>query len=283
MLSPLSRQTTLLTITYNRTNFYISNYRRYNKLVQYDAMWVVLFTVLALLKLQYVWYDIRDPWAVTTTESKEIRQQLPFLQKIFFTSIESFARFWNGYEIHNTDQLHRLQGGRLLVGYHSRPTLDLMYFFCTLKPKILVSYLIFKIPFLNKMLGSLGIISSKSNDKGNEETFVENITTGGKPLVLLPGGAFECLKRFDQRYQVLWKDEPGFARIMCKFRKEITEAGGVHVIPFYTTHCEEIYWQTEWSYNTTHWVIDKLYSSFKDGNILIMPIMLTIMMWSSGF
>ncbi len=232
-----------------------------------------------LLKLQYLFKDIPDPWA-----PKGIRRaQLNLIQKLFFCSVENFAKYWHGYEVRNAEQLHDLPGSCLMLGYHSRCSVDLLYLFSILKPKMLVSYLFFRIPLVNYFLGSLGMLSSRPGNKSSEESFIEAITSGGKPLILLPGGEFEAYKSYHQRYKLQWKEEPGFARVMCKYRDEIKMKGGVNVIPFFTTNSEEAYLHSQYTYDLTGKWVEQLYNSFKGGNIIVLPLMLTVMAMGFGF
>lgn len=237
-----------------------------------------------ILKMQYLLYNIPDPWATTTNKHGEKNlSQLNAVQKLFFCSVENFAKYWHGYEVHNAEQLHTLPGSCLLLGYHSRCSVDLLYIFSALKPKMLVSYLFFQIPVVRRVFDSLGIISSRPGGKTSEESFIEAITSGGKPLILLPGGEFEAYKLYHQRYQLMWKDEPGFARVMCKYRDEIKKKGGVNVIPFFTANSEDAYYHSEFTYNVTGKWVEKLYESFKAGNVFVLPLMLTVMALGFGF
>ena len=34
--------------------------------------------------------------------------------------------------------------------------------------------------------------------------------------MLLPGGAWECTKNFEEQGRVLWKKQPGFARVIVQ-------------------------------------------------------------------
>jgi hypothetical protein len=245
---------------------------------------------VAAVKFQYLLQDIADPWSAqlqTTAVSGRAKRQLSILQKLFLCNIEEFGNYWNGYEIHNGEQLTELcrRSGCLLVGYHSRPTIDLVYLFAKLKPRIIVHYLAFKVPVLREILTSLGVVSSRQDGYDLEQSFVETVTSrvNHSPVILLPGGRFECIKSYDQRYQVLWKDIPGFVRVLCEHRQTVASNGGVTILPFFTAQCEDAYWHSPWTYDTTKWLADSLYESFLAGNTLVMPIMLTTMLCSLGF
>lgn len=235
-----------------------------------------LFLALAL-KLQYVFYKIADPW--------NPKKQLNIFMKIVHTSLSRFGQMWNNYQIHGIDKIRNHPvGGSLLVGYHSRPTLDLIYLFATLKPKIIASHLFFRIPFFNFILDSMGVIPSKTiGHRSPEETFIESITTPGRPTVLLPGGIHDAMKPYDQKHLVQWKNPPGFARVMCNNRELLKKRNGVQVIPFYTRNCELAFSHFKVLHDFFGNYGMAMYNSFNKGNLILLPFLLTCFLCSFGF
>ena len=234
----------------------------------------VLFALL--LKLQYVFYDIPDPW--------NPNQQLNVFMKIFHTSMTSFAKYWNGFEIHDIDKIQQFPGGSLLVGYHSRPTLDLVYLLATLKPKIVVTHLFFRVPLMQGILDMMGLIPSKSvGHRSPEESFVDAITTPGRPTVLLPGGIHDAMKPYDQKYTVNWNNPPGFARVMAKHKDLLHQRHGVQVIPFYTRNSELAFYHIPILHDYFGNMGMNMYNSFNKGNLILLPFLLTTFLLAFGF
>lgn len=235
-----------------------------------------LFLALAL-KLQYVFQNISDPW--------NPKKQLNVFMKIFHTSLSRFGQLWNQYEIHGVDKIRdHPVGGSLLVGYHSRPTVDLMYLFATLKPKIIVSHLFFRVPFFNPILDQMGVIPSKAiGQRSPEESFIEAITTPGRPTVLLPGGIYDAMKPYDQKHTVNWKNPPGFARVMCDHKDLLKQKGGVQVIPFYTRNCELAFSHVKVLHDFFGSTGMMMYRSFNKGNLILLPFLLTCFLCAFGF
>lgn len=224
-------------------------------------------------KLQYLFRSDPDPWH---------GGQSNWLQKIFCNCITSFAQFWHGYLIHGIEDIQKLRGNTLLVGYHSRCTVDLFYLFCTLRCNVLASYLFFTVQATRYFLPMLNIIPSKSLDGGStEEGFVSALADRPEPLMLLPGGVWECLKQSPDRLKVLWKETPGFARVIHKHPDRL----GKHtqVFAFYTRNCEKCLWSTDFWHDFSGKWSAVMYDSFKGGNLLVMPPMLLLMISSMGF
>jgi len=55
----------------------------------------------------------------------------------------------------------------------------------------------------------------------------------GEHILVFPGGAGEVMKRRDQKYQLLWKERLGFARLAIEF--------GYPIVPFAAVGAEEMY------------------------------------------
>lgn len=226
------------------------------------------------LKVQFLLYKEKDPWYFD--------REANWLQKVFCNSMTNFAKFWHDYEIHGLEQLQESDGNNLLVGYHSRCTLDLFYMFCTLRCNVLASYLFYKVELTRPLLPLLNIIPSKSLTGGSiADSFTEALASTKQPLMLLPGGVFECLKYSADKHKVQWKDEPGFARVIKDNPEQLGSKTKVHA--FYTRNCERILFSSNWWYDlSARWSMS-MYASFKKGSLLVMPPMLLVMLASTGF
>jgi hypothetical protein len=237
-------------------------------------MWRRLFALTAVaLKLQYLLYEDISPWDGTGAN---------WFQRLFCGSITSFAKFWHGYEIHGIEELKKNKGNCLLIGYHSRCTIDLFYILCTLRCNVLASYLFFKVQLTRHFMPLLGVIPSKTTDGGTaDDAFVNAMSTKPQPLMLLPGGAFEFLKIHSQQHKVVWKDQPGFVRVIFKHPEMLGKHTKVFV--FYSRNCERCYYSNPfWHDVTGEWAL-RMYESFKAGNLMVMPAMMLTMLFSIGF
>jgi hypothetical protein len=222
-----------------------------------------------LLKLQYLFFPIHDYWSGRTLNP---------LEKLVLVGVQRFIEFWHGFEIHGMEKIRDIKGGRLLLGYHTRNSVDLMYLISAIKPVILVSVLFFKVPINKHLLPFIGFMPSK-----NETSFVDALLESDKkPVMLLPGGVFECFKPYDEQYRVTWKSVPGYARIIFEQKEKFKEKG-MSVIPFYTKNCERIYYQSPSWYEKTGKMARELYHRFRNGEMLMMCQTLTVSLFSWGF
>lgn len=207
---------------------------------------------------------------------------LNWLQKVFFGSIVDFITIWNDYEVHDVDKLMSYGGNCLLVGYHSRCTVDLMYLFCFLQPNLLVTFLLFKVPIVSTLLPMLGIVPSKSKGfSQSQDVFVSTLSEGFKPLMLLPGGAWEAFQPSKYKYTAKWKENPGFARIIC--HEKLKLGNRTKVVPFHTKNCEDCYWSFTYLNEFLSSNGRNLYDQFKDGKLYVLPLMLTSFLFATGF
>ncbi|RYH13838.1 hypothetical protein EON65_34715 [archaeon] len=231
--------------------------------------------------------------------------------------IGRFARYWHGYEVHADKQVLEMlsKPNTLLVGYHSRPTIDLVYLYCTIPCHIIVTYLAFLIPVVSHYLPTFRLWPSKltkprtkptpqdKNNSGSEETkeppkspkliadeaspfssssayFTSILTSIHHPLLLLPGGEAECHKLYHERYQLKWKSVPGFARIISQ-EKALQEKTAVVV--FYTKHCEDIFHTTPSWYDYSARKVTGYMNDFqRTGNIFVFPFILIWLLLSMG-
>lgn len=208
-------------------------------------------------------------------------EELNWVEKMVYGGIAAFARDWNDYEVHDLDRLIQNKENCLLIGYHSRTTLDLIYLTATIHCHVLVTHLLFYIPIIGTVLPLLGIISSKGGVRDRaEEAFIETLSRRERPLMLLPGGAFECMKAYHHRYRVMWKEVPGFARVI---HDEERLQKHTKVIPFYTKNSELSLWTVAWWYTQSGRGVWYLMNAFRDGQVATLPVMMVLLLFSLGF
>jgi hypothetical protein len=212
------------------------------------------------------------------------KQMLSWFQSFAFVVFSKFGKEWNGYEVHGLEKFsgNAITENCLMVGYHSRPTVDLIYLFAHLKPNMLISHLFFRIPGFAQMLSLFGFIPSNSDEKDSAELrMIDALEHGKKPMLLVPGGVFECMKSFEEIDKIQWKSEPGFAKLISRHYKETGRV--IKVIPFYTKNCEKTHFTSKAWYNFTAKYTKQMYQSFKGGNLLILPFLLSFIVMSTGF
>lgn len=242
-------------------------------MIQMDS-WAILTAILLFIatpKLKYLFESYPCLWN---------EQRLTWLQRCGFIGARDFAMFWNNYEIHGLERLKSHHGNCLLVGYHSRCTIDLVYLLCFVQPSLIATYLMFKIPVLGWLLREVNIIPSGSGGK-SEQGFVDALAKSNRPLMLLPGGVYECLKPLSQIGKILWKDVPGFARII--HREQDILGRNTKIFPFYTKNCELCMYHSDFVYEYFGKFSLYMYKFFKRGHFWIIPLMLTFMLISVGF
>lgn len=207
--------------------------------------------------------------------------EMNWLAKLLLGGIADFAKDWHDYEVHDLDRIRSIKSNCLLVGYHSRSTLDLFYLTCTIQCHALATHLLFYIPIIGHILPLLGVIPSKGGVQAHaEEAFIETLSNGDRPLMLLPGGAVECMKAYHNRYRVLWKEVPGFSRVIRSHPK-LQE--NTRIVPFYTKNCELSLWSTAWWYTQSGRGVEWLMNAFKAGDIFLLPVMMILLLCSLGF
>jgi 1-acyl-sn-glycerol-3-phosphate acyltransferase len=198
--------------------------------------------------------------------------------KIYFGNILSFARFWNDYEIHGLENVPNRNC--LLVGYHSRCTLDLLYLGAAIRPAMIVSHIFYSFPGLGWLNDSLGCISSGKGSSSADTAFVQAVVNGNKPVMLLPGGAFECEKSYEDRYKIQWKELPGFARVLLQ---EPHRPGcKTSVVPFFTSHCEDLYYTNPWWYTYSGKWLRAAFDRLRDRQPVSIPALLCMCLMALG-
>jgi hypothetical protein len=256
-------------------------------------MFIYLLALFIILpKIPYIfWKNYKNIW------NNDEETTLTWIQRVVFIGISDYLKLWHNYDIHDLEKIksYSKNGNVLLVGYHSRCTLDLVYLISTIQCNVLASYILFKIPFINYLLKyHFNVISStesrniddssRSNSSNvNEDQFVTTLYNSKKPLLLLPGGIFEFFKEYKLRYHVQWKEIPGFVRVICNNPKYL--GSNTKVIPFYTKKCENCYYHHEIFYNYFGVFGNDFYNYCKKGsyNIVFLPFTISIILLSLGF
>lgn len=197
----------------------------------------VCFLFVAL-KIQYLFFD-------GIPQYRKQRQPLNWIQRLVFHACGAFALQWNDMHVHNAEIIDEvLDEGRscLMLGYHSRCTTDLLFVMSMLQPKLIVTHLFFAVPIVRNILGMIGFLPTKTVQSGvsEEKAFVEHLSQIENPVMLLPGGIFEALKSYHQRYQIHWKSPPGYARVIEQYYPS-WKTKGLSVVPFYTRNSEDLY------------------------------------------
>ncbi len=238
----------------------------------YFSWFLVIAINQFILKGQYLLYSMKDFWT---------NEEVNFLLRISAVPIHRFINFYHKYELHEIERVREIKGSRLLLGYHTRNTFDLVYMVASLKPTVLVSYLMFKVPVFNHLLPLVGLMPSKvDGDQTNEGSFVAALTNSRKPVMLLPGGVPECLKPYSEQYRLSWKEKPGYARVIHENQHLFKD--GISVIPFYTKNSEKLLFTTRTWYDCSGKTSQDLYERFKKGDYIIVSYMLTMMVLSLG-
>lgn len=229
----------------------------------------LLALFIALPKIRYLFMTSVCQWN---------KRSLNWFQRCGFLTVVDFSAYWNGYEMHGFDKIAAYENC-LLVGYHSRCTVDIVYLLANIQPSTIATYLMFKIPIMGFVLSQFNILPSGSSTKA-EMGFVAALAATKRPLLLLPGGVFECLKPLAQIGKIQWKKVPGFARIIHKEQQHL--GSNTKVVPFYTKNCDRLLYRSDFIYEVCGSVGRNMYSKFKKGHYYLMPLMLTLMFLAVG-
>lgn len=290
-------------------------------------------------------------WIVSCAQRIIAFEFLPWLYEVFFNSVALFARRWHDFEVHypaslweryyqahgtfnnnaavggttaknvnmfSNDKQCPLPRNCLLVGYHSRPTLDLIYTIAHIRPAALVSQLFFEVPFMDGIMKQGHFMSSSKPGRSADATFYRAVTSGSRPVLLLPGGAYECAKDCDQKYKVQWKRIPGFARVLLSKDLEynhrhhlsshddasinsatdsnnndrhetanksvpIKTARHTPVIPFFVANCEDILYTTDYWYAMSGQYVRNALNELRERGVLYkLPLIMFIAFFCMG-
>lgn len=228
-----------------------------------------------------LWF-MRQVYEYVTEHSKLmwIRSDLTVIERLWYSYVSAFASYWHGYEMHNSEVIAR--NNCLLIGYHSRPSVDLIHVIANLQCYALMHYGCFAIPLLGRFLTSMGAIPSRASLKDTSESqFVKTLCTGTRPLLLTPGGGYEFLKLVSEINQIHWKETPGFARIVM----DHSDSLGKHttIVPFYTKNCEKTAFITKWWYNYTSKLGRNIMIRVRKGHLSVLPAAVLVLYSAIGF
>lgn len=221
------------------------------------------FAVVALIvpKLYTSRTVSRDLWVDETP---------PLFAKIFYGGVRSFAKFWHRYEVHGLENVTK--NNCLLVGYHSRCTVDGVYATAFVEPTTIMSPIFFAVPFSRKLFSKINCVSTHSEGLSTSQSFIKTVIDGKRPTLLFPGGHHECFKPLSEKYQAMWKELPGYARILLEEPQRPGQ--NTSVVPFYTHDCEEIYASTDWWYDFSGKAILKDFHDFENGKYWLLPLLM---------
>jgi hypothetical protein len=205
-----------------------------------------------------------------------------WLVELIFSSVEWFTRVWHDYEIHGIEHIDA--DNCLLVGYHSRPTMDVVYAIANLRSASLVSHPFFEVPLLCHLLRIAHFMpSAKPGTSGDSEAkqFVNSIMNGERPVLLLPGGAYECSKPWKDRYKVDWKSDPGYARVLLSEPERPGEK--CKIVPFFTNNSEDVFYSPRWWFDYSGAQTRQALTDLRKGKFWILPKLFVFGAVSLGF
>jgi 1-acyl-sn-glycerol-3-phosphate acyltransferase len=131
-------------------------------------------------------------------------------------------------KVYGDDHLPR--SGALLVGNHSliglldAPLLCAELWDRGIAVRVLGNHAHFKLPGWRDLLVAAGVVP------GDPAT-AEVLMTRGETILVFPGGGREVAKRKGEKYQLLWENRMGFARLAVKH--------GYPIVPFATVGAED--------------------------------------------
>jgi hypothetical protein len=216
-------------------------------------LFIMLENTIASLTLGFLVFALfvkLKPLFTKTTKNRW--NETPNLfQRLLSGNFNEFAAYWNEHEIHNADKIQLKN--TLLVGAHSRSTFDNFYVITALQPAFIASHFLFAIPGVASVFTWWGASPSKGlHGLSSDDEFLSLVVDGEKPLLTLPGGAYEAYRTYENRFTLDWKDEPGFARILATYaaRKDIPKKTieSTQICPFFMKNGDSIYYNHPWWY-----------------------------------
>mmetsp|Transcript_24814 Transcript_24814/g.36598 ORF Transcript_24814/g.36598 Transcript_24814/m.36598 type:complete len:351 (+) Transcript_24814:121-1173(+) len=220
---------------------------------------IIVATIFSILlpKLLCILDNSNDIWT---------NRPPPILARIFYVGVRRFAKFWHQYEIHGIE--HISKKNCLLVGYHSRCTVDGVYATAFTHSTTIMSPIFFAVPFSKYLFKQINCVSTHSEGASSRESFINTVVHGDRPTLLFPGGHHECYKPAADKHIVKWKKLPGYARILLS---DDQPGRTTSVVPFYTHNCEDIYWTSEWWYDFSGKNVMKDFKDFENGKLWLLP------------
>jgi hypothetical protein len=202
-----------------------------------------------------------------------------WINRLYNGSMRAFAKFWHNYEVHG---IENVSGGNcLLVGYHSRPTFDGSYAAAFVDPVIFISPIFYAFPGSEIFYSNLKCVPTHQDGKSSEEVFIDSVVQGDSPVMLFPGGQFECFKSLGDKYKLHWKDLPGYARIL--YKEPERPGKQTKIVPFFTNNCEDMFYSPDWWYDYSGKSVMRDFKELSKGNMLVLPFLLPKTIWGLGF
>jgi 1-acyl-sn-glycerol-3-phosphate acyltransferase len=205
---------------------------------------------------------------------------LSWFQRLLYIGVKNFAEFWHGYTIHYPKD-GKIPQKTLFVSYHSRGTLDLVYFTLISQSQFVIYHLLFQIPMFKNLYYHIGGIPSAKPHNDGENEFMDALVKDPRPLMVLPGGVFEMAKKYEDCYKITWKKNPGFARVIVD--KIYPAHPDVCVVPFHTKNCEDLFWQTSWLYTFGGECLKDWARRMTSGEVWLAPFFMTMIAPALGF
>lgn len=241
------------------------------------TLWIpgIILALIILVKLDIFFIESKSLWL----ESK----YLNWFEKLFIIGVTRFSKYWHRYKIHLPNNDINTLRNAVLIGYHSRSTIDLAYLVLNLQLKVVIYYLVFEIPIVKFIIKSLGGIPSARGEHTIEGklNFINILINSEQPVLLLPGGSYEFAKPSSDMYKVLWKASPGFARLIVNDIYPIKQQ--IRVIPFYTKNCEKCFLNSTYLYDSTSKLMRQLLCELKRGKLWYIPAFVIGTIVSFGF
>ena len=200
-----------------------------------------------------------------------------------YGNIIEFAKIVFGYEVVDDSSTANTNEKILYIGYHSRTTLDSLFFMASYQTSAVIHELLCDVPligdFLTQVLGALPS-QARLYDNQAESKLLTHLLTKTQPVYLLPGGQYECLKYSYESNTLLWKDKAGFVRFILKHRDQLEH---LHIIPTYTKNCENMYYVIPYMHDFVSNQARTLTESVRQGHYYIIPYAFTILIISVAF
>lgn len=172
---------------------------------------------------------------------------------------DGFGMIWHGYEVDGLENIPD-EGPALLVAYHGTLPLDIYYLISKgllyKKRSIhcVADKFVFKIPGWGRMCKVFCFTP------GTVDDCIESLRQGNL-LIIAPGGVREALFSSTDRYEIMWGDRMGFAKVV--------KGANVPVIPLFTENSRDAFRTPRWGrklfrrfYEKTRLPLCPLYGGF---------------------
>ncbi|MCG5434070.1 acyltransferase family protein [Mycobacterium sp. MYCO198283] len=117
-----------------------------------------------------------------------------------------------------------LVGNHNLIGLLDAPLLIAELWDRGVVPRVLGNHAHFKLPRWRDLLSSIGVVPGTP-------AVAEELMARGETILVFPGGGREVAKRKGEKYQLIWENRLGFARLAVKH--------GYPVVPFASVGAED--------------------------------------------